>query len=52
MEILYAYDQGKTIILVVPEGQRVSPWLRYHSDAIVPTLTEAARQVAVEEAIV
>lgn len=27
-----------SIIAVVPEGQPVSPWLRYHCKAVVPTL--------------
>ncbi len=30
-----------TIYLGVPEGLRISPWLRYHSDAIVGSLSEA-----------
>lgn len=42
MEIFYAYRAGKYVILVVPEGQRISPWLRYHSHHIVATLDEAA----------
>lgn len=40
MEILYAHQQAKLVICVVPEGHRVSPWLRYHSDAIFHTLDE------------
>lgn len=47
MEIFYAWDQrfsriaGPFVLLVIPEGTRISPWLRYHSDAIVGTLAEA-----------
>lgn len=41
MEILYAYQEGKTVILVCPPGQRISPWQRYHSDAIVGDLSAA-----------
>lgn len=42
MEVFYAYRTGKRVILVVPEGERISPWLRYHSHDIVPTLAVAA----------
>lgn len=41
MEIFYAYRAGKRVILVVPEGARVSPWLRYHSHYIVSNLAAA-----------
>lgn len=41
MEILYAYRTAKPVVLIVPEGQRISPWLRYHSHLIVGTLAEA-----------
>ncbi len=43
MEILFAWERGKTVVLIVPPGVPVSPWLRYHSHAIVPDLDEAAR---------
>lgn len=46
MELFYAWDRkttgGRKIVVVVPEGQRVSPWLRYHSDIVVPTLEKAS----------
>jgi len=32
MEILYAWQLSKTIIVVYPEGMKLSPWLVYHSD--------------------
>jgi len=38
MEIFFAHDIGKKVILVIPEGTRISPWLRYHSDEIHNTL--------------
>lgn len=40
MEIFYAYNAGKWVIVVIPEGQRISPWLRYHSHQIFSTLDE------------
>lgn len=51
MEIYYAWRgegrrlPGPRIVLVIPEGQRISPWLRYHSDVIVPTLAQAAELI-------
>jgi len=40
MEIFYAHSQGIPVVAVVPEGMRVSPWLRYHTVAVVPTLSD------------
>lgn len=34
MEILYAWERGKLVVIVAKEGERLSPWLRYHSHAI------------------
>jgi hypothetical protein len=52
MEILHAYNlfrfQPKrlhSVVLVIPEGTRISPWQRYHSDVIVPTLELAAQWI-------
>lgn len=36
MEIFFAYTMGKTVITVVPSGTKVSPWLRVHSDIVLP----------------
>lgn len=38
-EIIYAWGQGKRVISVV--GSPVSPWIRYHSFAVVQTEQEA-----------
>lgn len=55
MEIFYAWDrrnflrmgyQPRRIVVVVPLGARVSPWLRGHSDVVVPTLEAAADWIA------
>jgi hypothetical protein len=48
MEIHYAWGLNHTpdtlvgpeILLVVPDGARISPWLRYHSDRIFGSLEE------------
>lgn len=51
MEVFFAYDrrnqdriglEPRRIVVVLPEGMRVSPWLRGNSDVIVPTLDAAA----------
>lgn len=46
MEIAFASNQPviggyKPVIAVVPEGVKISPWLRYHTKVIVRTLDEA-----------
>lgn len=51
MEIHFAHERQQSmnghrlIVVVVPEGQRISPWLRYHSDVVVPTLEAAAQWI-------
>jgi nucleoside 2-deoxyribosyltransferase len=40
MEILYAHDHGKPVIVVTPHGS-VSPWLTYHSTTVVHELSDA-----------
>jgi hypothetical protein len=41
MEILFAWEQNKTIILVSPPGIVLSPWLKYHSHYIVDSFPKA-----------
>lgn len=41
MEILYAWERGKTIITVVPRQDKISPWVRYHSHHIVYSFADA-----------
>jgi nucleoside 2-deoxyribosyltransferase len=41
MEIYYAYLNLRRVISIVPKGHRVSPWVRYHSNAVVETLVDA-----------
>lgn len=59
MEVFYGWDlrfegvakgPGPFVLLVIPEGTRISPWLRYHSDAIVSTLEEAKQVIRAYEA--
>jgi nucleoside 2-deoxyribosyltransferase len=43
MEILYAFERGKFVVIVADHGTRISPWLRYHSHAIVGSFGAAIR---------
>ncbi len=42
MEIHYAHSIGKRVVVVCGQP-RISPWLRYHSSAVVPDLSAAIR---------
>lgn len=41
MEVLYAWQLGKRIIVVCREDANISPWLRYHSTHIVHSFDDA-----------
>ena len=45
MEILYAWEVGKPVVVMHPEGSAVSPWLRYHSVAVVGSVSGAVDAV-------
>lgn len=34
MEVLYAWQMGKPVVVVNASGKPVSPWLRYHASSI------------------
>lgn len=51
MEIVYAKQQGKLIVVVARPDAVISPWLRYHSHAIVPSYAEAMDLIAKAEAL-
>jgi nucleoside 2-deoxyribosyltransferase len=44
MEIIFAWFSEIPVVTVVPEGP-VSPWIRYHSTAVVRDLADAIREV-------
>lgn len=46
MEVLYAWERNKLIVVVVPKGSSISPWMIYHSTFIVETFEEAYRILA------
>jgi nucleoside 2-deoxyribosyltransferase len=41
MEIFYAHSLGKPVVVIVPSGGRVSPWLRYHAASVCESLGDA-----------
>lgn len=41
MELLYAHERGKRVIVIVPTGSRVSPWVTYHSTEVVTSIIAA-----------
>jgi nucleoside 2-deoxyribosyltransferase len=41
MEVLYAWEHGKSVVVVNASGKPLSPWLIYHSTAIATTINEA-----------
>jgi hypothetical protein len=45
MEVLYAFERGKLVVVVAAEGARISPWLRYHSHVILPTFASAVQWI-------
>lgn len=45
MEVLYAFERGKLVVVVAKEGERISPWLRYHSHKIVHSFGDALRYI-------
>jgi hypothetical protein len=45
MEILYAWERGKAVILVTSPGTVLSPWLLYHKHKLFFSLEDAAAYI-------
>jgi nucleoside 2-deoxyribosyltransferase len=41
MEIIWAWERGKIVVVVARFGTNISPWLRYHSHLIVHSFEDA-----------
>ncbi len=41
MEILYAWEREKPVIVVAKKDTPISPWLKYHAETIVHSFAEA-----------
>lgn len=45
MEVLYAHERGRRVVVIMPPKAAVSPWLRYHAYRVVKSLKAAATVV-------
>jgi len=45
MELYYAWSIGKPVIVINESGEQVSPWLIYHSTAIVASKEECCEKI-------
>jgi hypothetical protein len=45
MEVRELHVQGKRIAAFIGDTKRVSPWLRYHCDVLLPTVEDACESV-------
>jgi nucleoside 2-deoxyribosyltransferase len=43
MEILFGYEIGNEVLIVVPEGTTPSPWLLYHGVVLYGSVVEVAK---------
>lgn len=48
MEMLFAWERGKLVVVVAKRGASLSPWLRYHSHRIFHSFEEAIIWIADE----
>lgn len=48
MEVLYAWERKKPVVVVNKSGKPISPWLAYHSIAIVNSADEALNRFTVK----
>jgi nucleoside 2-deoxyribosyltransferase len=46
MEILYAFERGKLVVVVAAPDARISPWMRYHSHTITHSFDSAVAVIA------
>lgn len=45
MEVFYAWNIGKPVVLLCAVDAVISPWLRYHSTSIVNTMADAVAKI-------
>lgn len=48
MEMIYAWEMGKYIVVVVPSGAKISPWVQYHSHYITDSFDKAIEHILTE----
>jgi len=45
MEIMYAWERGKLVVVVTKEGTPISPWMLYHSHKIAHSFLDAINYI-------
>lgn len=45
MEVLYAWERGRRVIIYAPPQAPISPWLQYHAHSICPTPGDVIRRL-------
>ncbi len=45
MEMLYAWERHKYIVVVVPKDAKISPWVRYHATLITDSFDGAVNNI-------
>lgn len=45
MEVLYAWERGKKVMLVAPQSAVISPWLVYHSHHLFHRVEDAVAHI-------
>lgn len=51
MEMFYAWTLGKPIVMLTPEGTRISPWLRYHTTKIMEVPKGSSLKETINKAV-
>lgn len=41
MEMIYAWERHKKVVVVIPQGAKLSPWVKYHSHFITNSFENA-----------
>ncbi len=45
MEILYAWERGKLVVVIAPDPYHTSPWIRYHAHYLTDKLALALWEI-------
>ena len=46
MEILFAFERGKLVVIIAADSTVISPWLRYHSHYIENSFAAGCKRIA------
>ena len=45
MELIYAFEKGKFVVVIMPTDSAVSPWITYHSHFVVNSIAEGCKVI-------